>query len=158
MAPHQPAVRAASRSSLRIGRAEKNLCRQGSHRNAGIPSIRQSIEITPGTCSGAMRFTSVFPQISQCAYSMWLSGLGRARNRFSHVLHRHGRTPKILAAISRKLRLLDRLQSVPWHTGQITGSGLIPPSGMAQAYSRPLYRGNPCFGPCPASPIRISYY
>ena len=57
----------ALRSSLISGFTEKNLCRHGSHRNAGIRSARQNIAIIPGTCSAAIRCNSKLPQFLQCA-------------------------------------------------------------------------------------------
>ncbi len=54
-------------STLITGFTEKNLCRHGSHRSAGIRSARQNIAIIPGTCSAAIRCNSKLPQILQCA-------------------------------------------------------------------------------------------
>lgn len=60
-------VAATLRSSRSNGRTEKNLCRQGSHRNAGIRSTRQKIDVVPGTYSAEIRCNARLPQIPQCA-------------------------------------------------------------------------------------------
>ncbi len=53
--------------SRRSGRTEKNLCRQGSQRNARIPSKRLTAEAAPVMRSAEMRCNSRLPQILQCA-------------------------------------------------------------------------------------------
>lgn len=62
----------------RRGRMEKYLYRQGSQRYAGTPRKRQANDKPVATCSGAIRFTSWFPQIGQCSRKESLSGIKRA--------------------------------------------------------------------------------
>src|SRR6266852_3015297 len=64
---HLTGAGSALRSSLISGFTEKNLCRHGSHRNAGIRSTRKNIATIPGTCSAAIRCNSKLPQFLQCA-------------------------------------------------------------------------------------------
>jgi hypothetical protein len=54
-------------SPRRSGRTEKNLCRQGSQRNAGSFRIRQKMAVACGTCSAEIRCNSKLPQIPQWA-------------------------------------------------------------------------------------------
>ena len=60
-------VAATARSSRNNGRTEKNLCRQGSHRNDGSRRMRPIIAVTPGTYSAEIRCNARLPQIPQCA-------------------------------------------------------------------------------------------
>jgi hypothetical protein len=61
-----------------FGRTEKNLCLHGSHRSAGNRSSRPKNAPIPGTNSGAMLFNSVLPQMAQCAFNRFCSGMARA--------------------------------------------------------------------------------
>ncbi len=69
---------AADRSWRRSGRTEKNLCRQGSQRNAGIPRRRLTMDVAPVMRSAEMRCNSRLPQILQCAYKKVRNGIKRA--------------------------------------------------------------------------------
>ncbi len=80
----------SSGSISRMGRAEKYLYRQGSQRNAGTPSSRQTMPSALCTCSGEMRFNSRLPQTGQCARNVSLSAINRAWNLVWQVRHRHG--------------------------------------------------------------------
>jgi hypothetical protein len=88
--PYAASTLSLSRSS---GLTEKNLCRQGAQRSAGIRSTRATRELIPGTYTGEILCNSAFPQMAQCAYSMLRQGTWRARNRVSQVSHRQGKTP-----------------------------------------------------------------
>jgi hypothetical protein len=65
--PYSLCVAATLSLSRSNGRTEKNLCRQGSQRNAGTRSTRPISDAIPGTYSAEMRCNSKFPQIPQCA-------------------------------------------------------------------------------------------